>query len=207
MDKLKDKSVLIVGCGGLGGYVIEELSRIGVGKLILVDGDVFSRSNMNRQLMAKEETLGKSKVETYAKRLGEISNCQVEVHSEFLTEDNTHLIDQADIVIDCVDNVEARFLIAKACKEKGKMFVHGAIDGEEGQVMLCLPEDNTFEKYYRAVDDTLRHDTVSYAVATVASIEANVAVKALLGQQDKFKGKLIIIDLESVFVKIIDLAL
>ena len=52
MDKLKDKSVLIVGCGGLGGYVIEELSRIGVGKLILVDGDVFSRSNMNRQLMA-----------------------------------------------------------------------------------------------------------------------------------------------------------
>lgn len=205
MERLSSKTVLVIGCGGLGGYVIEELSRAGVGKMILVDGDVFSRSNMNRQLMAKEETLGQSKVEVYGKRLKEISSCQVETHKEFFTKDNAHLIDKADVVVDCVDNVDTRILIAKECKKRGKSFVHGAIEGEEGQVMLCTPDDDTFEKYYARVDDTIRHETVSYAVATVASIEANVTVKTLLGMSDKFEKKLILIDLESVFVKIIDL--
>ncbi len=205
MDTLSTKTALIIGCGGLGGYVIEELARAGVGKLILVDGDVFSRSNMNRQLMAKEETLGVPKANVYAKRLGEISHCTVESHVAFFDEGNASLIDKADVVIDCVDNVPTRKFIAKECRRRGKLFVHGAIEGEEGQVMLCFPGDKTFEKFYANVDDSTRHETVSYAVATVASIQANVAVKALLGQTEKFEKKLILIDLESVFVKIIDL--
>ena len=61
MERLTEKTALIIGCGGLGGYVIEELARVGVGKLILVDGDVFSRSNMNRQLWQKRKRLAKTR--------------------------------------------------------------------------------------------------------------------------------------------------
>ena len=205
MERLTEKTALIIGCGGLGGYVIEELARVGVGKLILVDGDVFSRSNMNRQLMAKEETLGKNKAEVYMKRLGEMSSCEVECHTHFLTEDDADLFERADVIIDCVDNVDTRKLIAKLAKAKGKCFVHGAIEGEEGQVMLVTPDSKVFDKYYKSVDDTIRHSTYSYAVATVGSVQANLAVKALTGKGGKFGNKLVIIDLESVFVKTIEL--
>ena len=84
MERLTEKTALIIGCGGLGGYVIEELARVGVGKLILVDGDVFSRSNMNRQLMAKEETLGKNKAEVMRERILSINpEAKVFVHDCF----------------------------------------------------------------------------------------------------------------------------
>ena len=63
LDNLKNKSVLILGCGGVGGYVVESLARSGIGTLILVDFDVIEESNINRQIIALESTIGKNKVD------------------------------------------------------------------------------------------------------------------------------------------------
>ena len=67
--KLSQMKVAVLGCGGLGGYVIEMLARLGVGKLILVDFDTFDESNLNRQLISTEKNLGSSKVEEAIKRI------------------------------------------------------------------------------------------------------------------------------------------
>lgn len=202
-DVIGTKSVLVVGCGGLGGFVIDELSRIGVGKLILVDGDVFCQSNMNRQLLANTTTLGKYKAETYAKWVKKSAKSKVEFYNEFLAEGNLDLIDKADLVMDCVDSVKTRRLLAAECRKRGKILIHGAVEGEEGQVMLCFPEDDSLERLFKNAEES-EHSTVSYAVATVASIQTAFAVKALNGHGEKLRNKLVLIDLESLYAKTLD---
>ena len=86
---LKSKKVAVIGCGGLGGYVVEMLARLGVGHLVLCDGDRFDETNLNRQLLAKEDNLGISKVLEAAKRVLEInSHVRMTVHDEKFTDGN-----------------------------------------------------------------------------------------------------------------------
>lgn len=198
------KTIAIVGCGGLGGFVIEELARENIGKLILIDGDTFSTSNLNRQLESKHSTIGKYKAEIYANRVKEISDCDVKYHNEFLTEKNLNLLDNCDLVIDCLDNIKSRLLLAKTCKEKNLTIIHGAIEGEEGQVAICLPKDSIIENLFNGKKD-INHETNSYSVATVASIQAAVASKYLSGNANNLLNKLILIDLETMIIRTLDL--
>ncbi len=86
---LRKKSAVVVGCGGLGGYIIEMLTRIGIGKLTVIDGDVFEDSNLNRQLLATPENLGTSKAAAALKRIQMINpDVQVNLVSEFITSAN-----------------------------------------------------------------------------------------------------------------------
>ena len=202
--ELKNKTALVVGCGGLGGYVIEELSRAGIGELILLDGDSFSQSNMNRQLLADFDTLGKMKAEVYAKRLKKTSVANVKFFNQFLTKDNANLIEETDIVLDCVDNLSTREFMSIECKKRGKILVSAAVEGEQGQALICFPEEDSFERLFSKAVET-PHDTISYAVATVASIQSALAIKAMCGIAEEFRNKIVLIDLESMMVKILEL--
>lgn len=195
-DILKNKTVAIVGCGGLGGYVIEELSRAGIGRLILIDKDVFCESNMNRQLLALCDTIGKFKTQTYKGWLKKQSKTKCDCYEEFFGEQNADIINDADIVVDCVDNVKSRQVIAKECKKRNKIFVHGAIDGEQGQILVCFPDDKNIEKLFESQKD-VEHKTISYVVATTASIQASFVVKALTDKADALKNKLVLVDMEN----------
>ena len=73
LNVLKNKSVLILGCGGVGGYVVESLARSGIGTLILVDFDVIDESNINRQIIALDSTIGKNKVDVFEERIKDIN--------------------------------------------------------------------------------------------------------------------------------------
>lgn len=108
---LKDKTVCVVGCGGLGGYVVSALSRIGVGNLTIVDSDCFEETNLNRQIFSQENNLGKPKVEVIADEVGKInSEIKVNALQVKLEEANaSEIIGGADVVVDCLDNFEARF--------------------------------------------------------------------------------------------------
>ena len=104
MDILASSHILVAGCGGLGGNVIEHLARIGTGSLTVVDGDVFTESNLNRQLLCTVENLGAAKALAAAERVRLIDpSVKVTPVCEYLTEANTPaLLADADLVIDCL---------------------------------------------------------------------------------------------------------
>ena len=113
---LKDKKVLICGVGGVGSFVAESLARSGIGHLTLIDFDVIDESNLNRQLMTNRSNIGLSKVEELRKRINSYCDCDVETSQ--IKIDSTFTINkQYDYVIDCVDNLIAKFQIVKQAQE------------------------------------------------------------------------------------------
>lgn len=197
---LASKHVTVIGCGGLGGSVIEALARIGVGNLRVVDDDVFEEHNLNRQLLSTSETLGTSKSEAAVKRVAQVNDLvHVEAVNTKLTEHNAHeLITQADCVVDCLDNLEARFWLAHACQEAGIPLVYGAIAGWFGQVCTVLPGDVSFVEVYGKVEGTSQHlalGNLPFTAYSVAAIQASEAVKVLLGKGELIRNRLLMIDL------------
>lgn len=194
-----EKTVLVVGCGGLGGYVIEELARLGVKRLVLFDGDTFCESNMNRQLESGLDTLGQKKAFVYKERLARKIGTSVTAVDSFLTEDNASIVGDVDLVMDCVDNVKTRLFLEEICEKYGKVLVHGGLEGSFGQVCLCYPGENTLKRFYVEKAEK-KHVTNAYTVATVASMQVSLAQKALTGQADTVKGKMFLVDMESLAI-------
>ncbi len=114
--RLSESRVLVFGIGGVGGFVLEALVRSGVGHLTIVDGDVVEESNLNRQIIATEDAIGKFKVDVAKKRCLEInSEVEIEALKFFYGEDSRSLIKFADFdyVVDCVDDMDAKIMIVK----------------------------------------------------------------------------------------------
>ena len=194
------KKVTIVGCGGLGGYVIEQLSRTNVGKIVLIDGDKFDESNNNRQLACLKETFGLYKVDVYKERILSASKCEVETHKEFLTKDNISLLEGSDVVIDCLDNVPDRFLIHEYCSKHNIAMVHGAVKDRQGQACLVLPNQKILSKLYDKEIYNEPHYSV-HAIAVVASIQALITKKYLSGDYQDLLCKLFVVDLDEISIK------
>ena len=113
---LRKKRVLVVGCGGLGGHIIDQLARIGVGILRVVDGDFFEPSNLNRQLLSDVQMLGISKAKAAADHVARVNpDVLVEAVDTFMTADNVQqLIEGSDAVLDALDNIQSRKILAAA---------------------------------------------------------------------------------------------
>ena len=122
LARLASARVAVFGVGGVGGYVVEALARSGVGAMDLIDKDVVSVSNINRQLIALTSTVGELKTEVAADRVRDINpSCEVKTHSIFYTTDTQDAIDfaQFDYVVDCVDTVTAKLLIIENSVKAG----------------------------------------------------------------------------------------
>ena len=120
LRRLQNCRVAVFGLGGVGGAAVEALARTGVGALTLVDGDVFSPSNLNRQLAATQETVGKPKAQVWAQRLAEIvPSCRVTAHNLFFLPDSPDVLTDCDLVIDAVDTVTAKLEIIRRANERG----------------------------------------------------------------------------------------
>ena len=119
MASLRSAHVLVVGCGGVGGAVLEMLARAGIGRLTLVDADCVQASNINRQLIATSSTIGQFKVDVWRRRLLDISpGLQVTTYAEFLEENNTIcLLDSQcfDFVVDAIDTVSPKVFLLSQC--------------------------------------------------------------------------------------------
>ena len=117
VEMLKKSKVAIFGIGGVGSYVVEGLARAGIGNFILVDKDVVSISNINRQIIATHETVGKDKVDVAKKRILEINpDAKIEIYKEFFMPETTGILDDSiDYIIDAIDTVTAKIeLIVRA---------------------------------------------------------------------------------------------
>lgn len=121
-DRLNRAHVIVFGVGGVGGHVVEALARAGVGKLTLVDADVVSDSNRNRQILALCSTVGQPKVEVAAQRVADINpDCQVVPVQLFYGPDTADAVDftDADYVVDAIDTVSAKLTLITRAKEAG----------------------------------------------------------------------------------------
>lgn len=181
---LQNKRVLVVGCGGLGGHIIDLLARIGVGSLRVVDGDVFEETNLNRQLLSRMPLLGVSKARAAAEHVAGVNpDTAVEAVSAFLTEDNVRsLIAGCDIVMDALDNIPSRRILAAACEAAEIPYVYGAIQGWVAQAAVSLPGDRLIEKLFPREVVIRDKSVLSFTPALCASLQTALCVKLLTGR-------------------------
>lgn len=126
VDKLKHKTVLVLGIGGVGGYVVEALVRSGIGHIILVDYDQVDITNINRQLIALQETVGMNKTDVWESRIQKIlPSCQVTKITEKITIDNIDMLfdHSIDFIVDACDTITVKCLLIKKCLEKHIPFI------------------------------------------------------------------------------------
>lgn len=122
MDKLKNARVAVFGIGGVGGYVCEALARSGVGSLDLIDNDVVSESNINRQIIALRSTVGRPKTEVMAERIKDMDpDINVRTINMFFLPENASEIDLSayDMVVDAIDTVSSKIYLAVECERLG----------------------------------------------------------------------------------------
>jgi molybdopterin/thiamine biosynthesis adenylyltransferase len=139
--RLKAARVLVVGAGGLGAPVIEYLAAAGVGTLVLVDDDVVSLSNLQRQVIHDTASVGRPKVESAAGRVAAINpHVRVETHAVRLGPDNAaRLVGGSDVVVDGSDNFATRYLLADACETARRPLVTAAIGTFDGTITTLTP--------------------------------------------------------------------
>lgn len=132
-ERFMQSHVCVIGLGGVGSWVVEALARSAIGKLTLIDMDQVAESNINRQLQATDETLGKAKVQALAERIASINpNCKVNQMDDFISADNqAELLGQDyDWVIDCIDNFRTKSSLIYYCKRnKIKLLTMGGAGG------------------------------------------------------------------------------
>ena len=186
--RLFRSAVLVAGLGGLGGFLAELLTRVGVGRLLLADGDHFTPANLNRQLLATQETLGLNKAVVTARRLREINPAILaEPIVHFLTPDNLGgNLSQVQVVVDGLDTIAARKELAAAARDSGVPLVHGAVSGKFGQVSTFMPAGAAviLAACHPALarDAAAAREVLAPTVALVASLQVQEAIRLLLGQ-------------------------
>jgi len=195
--------VAVVGCGGLGGWIIEVLARMGIGRLVLIDSDRFEVSNLNRQAGCLEGNLGRPKAECLAERVRAVNGAVEPVaHVARLTEANAAtLLGGVEVVVDALDTLPDRLALARAAAALGVPLVHGAIGGYTGQVMTILPGDPGLEGLYggagwpaRGVEVELGNPAATPMM--VAAWQAQEVIKLLLGKGDILRNRLLVLDAE-----------
>lgn len=154
IEKLNNSYVALFGVGGVGSYAAEALARSGVGRILLVDSDTVSLSNVNRQLCALQSTVGKPKVEVVARRLLDINpDIKIEVRRDFVLPENIDSFDfnSFDYVIDAIDTVSAKLAIVECCYKAGT------------PVISCMGTGNKQDPTALTVTDINKTDTCPLA--------------------------------------------
>ena len=197
--KLSNSCVAIVGCGGLGGYIAEQLARIGIGRLVIFDGDRFEASNLNRQIMATELNIGQWKVEAARERLRSVnSEVQVEIVEGWFEEDKApELLQQVDLVCDGLDSRDSRVMLERVCHQMDLPLVYASIAGWFGQLGVSLPGDfsvlRLFGRGERGVERAWGNP--AFTPAVLASLSVAETVKLLVGRQSSLRHAWLQVDL------------
>jgi len=193
---LRTKRIAVIGCGGLGGHLIELMARVGIGSIVAVDGDVFEPSNLNRQLLSEVPLLGVSKANAAADRIARVNpDVQITATEVFLNEENADsLIRGCDAVLDALDSISARKILAEACAKAGIPYVYGAISGWVAQAGISMPGDRMIEALYPEGTVVKGQSVLSFTPALCASMQTALCVKLLTGRAVE-TGKIYYFDL------------
>jgi molybdopterin/thiamine biosynthesis adenylyltransferase len=212
--KLLRSTVAVCGAGGLGGTIIELLARQGVGNLVIIDKGRFVESNLNRQIMALESNLRRSKVKAAAARVEKINSATAvtAINKTINSRNVEKIIKNAGVVLDGLDNLTDRQVVAGACNKMNIPFVHGAIAGFSGQLMTIFPGDKGLSAICGPCADenscgveTLTGNPAGTA-AIIAAWEVQEAIKIITGIGEPIRNRLLFLDFAGGVIDEIPLA-
>ncbi len=198
---LLDSTVVVAGCGGLGGYAAALLARLGIGRLILIDPDQFEESNLNRQLFCTVETLGMNKAVAAADALSKINPAVSTEPVEYDLRQSEYMVAMTDAALDCLDNVPARRLLAGICRRHAIPLVHGAVSSTFGQLGVDVSGSSIIDRLYparssgSAVRDT---NVLSFSVAAVAALQCSEVLKLLLHRPSLLQDSYLFFDIDGL---------
>jgi len=198
-EKLTQAKVLVVGAGGLGAPILQYLVAAGIGRVGIMDADVVSLSNLQRQILYRENQVGLSKVETAKETLQALnSECQIDTYAFHLNEENaSDIIAQYDIVVGATDNFSSRLLIDEQTRTLGKAFVHGSICEFSGQVSVFNFQGGpcyTDLFLDTPIPSSLPIGVMGVLPGIIGSMQACEVIKIILEIGTVLSGKLLIYD-------------
>ena len=201
-ERLKESSILIIGAGGLGCASSQYLAAAGIGKITLVDDDTVELSNLQRQVLHCDETIGEKKVISAKMALNRINpHCQIDTFDKRLSDDELRsLIADHDLVLDGTDNVDTRNQLNRLCFESKTPLVSGAAIRMEGQVSVYTYQAN--EPCYQCLSSLFGQQALtcveagvmSPVVGIIGATQALEAIKVLANYGQPLISKLLMLD-------------
>lgn len=201
--KIMQGKVLVLGAGGLGSPVALYLAAAGVGTLGLVDDDKVDVTNLQRQVLHFTDDIDRPKTKSAGEKLAKLNpEIKINEYQTKITSENINdIIKDYDIIVDGTDNFPTRFLVNDACYFAKKPLVHGAILRFDGQIMTIVPDEGPcYRCIYREpppagiVPNCSQAGVIGSVAGIVGTIQANEALKILLGVGKTLVGRLLIID-------------
>jgi molybdopterin-synthase adenylyltransferase len=197
-----DASALIVGVGGLGSPAAMYLAAGGIGKLVLSDYDIVETSNLQRQIIHRDDAVGENKVDSARQTLAALNpDCAVEVIGyQIEGEELKQAIDSVDIVLDCSDNYPTRFEVNRCCVETATPLVTGAAIRLEGQIMNYQPAADSacyqclYTEAYGSEESCELEGILGPVVGVIGTMQALQTLLLLAGQGDEMVGRLLLFD-------------
>ncbi len=202
-EKLKAAKVLMIGTGGLGSPAALYLASAGVGTLGLVDFDVVDFSNLQRQIIHSNDSVGKPKVDSAKERLNGINpNVKIVTYNERLTKENAlKILKDYDMVLDGTDNFQTRYLVNDACVFTGKPFVYGSIFRFDGQATVFYPGKGPCYRCLFAeppppgmIPSCSEGGVLGILPGVIGVIQATEVVKLIIGKGEPLIGRLMLYD-------------
>ncbi|MCE5201540.1 MAG: HesA/MoeB/ThiF family protein [Synergistaceae bacterium] len=198
--KLLSSRAAVIGCGGLGGWIIEMLARAGVGEIVMIDGDVFDDNNLNRQLMCCEESIGTPKAKAAEYRVRLVNGAVTPLpRIEYIDEKNgIEFLNGCSVAIDALDSNRGRREVFHVCRELGIPFVHGAIGGFFGEIGVFYPEDKPLWEAEDIADKGIEAEKGNppFTPAFIASLQVAETLKILAGLDGQLRDILLWFDLQ-----------
>jgi molybdopterin/thiamine biosynthesis adenylyltransferase len=195
--RLKRATALVVGAGGLGSSVSTYLAVAGLGRIIVVDGDVVEESNLNRQILHWTKDIGRPKAVSAAETIKGLNpEIEVEAVALFADEENlADLVSRADLVVDALDNFPSRYILNRAAIERGVPLFHGAISGFDGQATTIIPEKTPCLRcIFPRSPPKETSPALGATCGVIGSIQASEVIKYLTGKGDLLENRLLIWD-------------
>ena len=202
-EKLKNASVLISRCGGLGSVVAYELAAAGIGKLVLAHGGNVKLSDLNRQLLMTDDWVGKPRIESAVRRLKELNpRLEIDAFDENISEANAaEIVSRADVIVDCAPLFEERYLLNREAVAQNKPLVDCAMYELEAQITTIIPRQTPCLSclYPHKPEFWKRQFPVFGAVSgTVGCLGAMEAIKLIAGLGKILGGTLLTMDLRDM---------
>ncbi len=198
--RMAEAVVGIIGCGGLGTNVATALTVAGVGRLVLMDPDRPEITNLNRQYVYCDRLdEGRPKAEILAEWVrSRDPSVDAEFHAVAFSRETQGLLDDCDVLVDCLDSISGRMELNRYAVESGKPLVHGGIDGFIGQLAVCIPGRTPclFCMMGSVPDQKAAPVSIGAVVSTVGSMEAAEVLKLITGREET-AGSFLSMDLES----------
>ncbi len=178
-EKIRNSSFAIIGLGGVGGFALENLVRIGAERLVIFDHDRIDYSNFNRQILASEETLDKKKTDSALERIRSINKkIKVRAYSDF----EPKRISEADVVIDATDNLKTKIEIASTCRKQKIPYIFSSAQDSRG--IISVFTNYSLEKAFQVDDAKLKtkycSSIICPAAAIAGSLAASMAINCIL---------------------------